>query len=97
VGRGRETFEMVFHRFVQQFVVRKQIRKMPELGVIRQFAGNQQMRHLDKCRLLRQLFDGNSTIAQDPLLAINESHFAHARTGIPVPVVQSDVTRFVSQ
>src|SRR6266404_3470459 len=55
------------------------------------------MCHLDKGRLLRQFFDRDSSVAQDALLAIDESHLAHAGTGITVPVVQSDVTRFVSE
>ena len=97
MGVGREALEVVLHRLVQQLVVRQQVGEPPQFGAVGQLAHDDQVGHLDERGFLGQLLDGDAAVAQDALLAVNESDLALARAGVGVAVVQGDVAGFVAQ
>jgi hypothetical protein len=84
---NREAFKVVPHRFVQQLIVRQQVREPPQLRAVRQLAHDNQVRHLDERGFLRQFLDRDAPVTQDALLPINERDLALARAGIPVAIV----------
>ena len=90
MGMRGEALEMVLHRLIEQLVFREQIRKLAQLGAGWQPSHHQQMCHLDKRRLFRQLFNRDSTVAEDAFFAINERDLALTRAGVGVAVVQRD-------
>ncbi len=89
---GRETLEVVLHAFVKQLVIGEHLGKLLQLGAGRQLAPDKEMGDLDERRLLSQLFDRDAAIAQNALLAIDESNRTLARTRVAVAVVEGDIT-----
>ena len=96
-ARGREPLEMMFHPLVQILVLRQQVREPRLLRPLRQLPVNQQIRRLHERGLHRQLLNRDAAIPQNPLLSVNKSHRAAARTGVRVAVIQRDVARHVPQ
>ena len=87
----------MLHGLVQQLVLGQEIRELPQLGVVRQLAHDDQVGNLDEGGLLSKLLDRDAAVAQDSLLAVNEGDLAFARAGVSVPVIEGDVSRLVAQ
>src|ERR1051326_1869282 len=64
---------------------------MPQFGAVWEFSENDQVGNFDEGGFFSQLFYGDAAIAQDSLLAVDESDFAEAGTGVGVAVVECNV------
>ncbi len=73
--------ELVFGELVAEFL---------QLGFTGQFAEYQQVGGFGKGRLLGQLFDRITAIAQNAVVTVDIANVALAGTGIAVTVVQRD-------
>src|SRR5688572_22192246 len=58
---------------------------------------DEQPAHLEEARVLRQLLDGVAAVAQNTLLAVDESDGALSGAGIAVTVVERDGARLVAE
>src|SRR5271165_6035621 len=93
----RKPLEMVTHPFVQQFLLGQELAEPGELDRGWQLAIDEQPGRLHESAVLGKLLDGITTIAQDPILTVNERDLALTGPCIAVTGIKRDVTGLVAQ
>ena len=97
VRSPREVIEEVAHVLVEHRVDVEHRREVAPLLLVRQFAVDQQIGHLDEHGLADQLLNRNPPVAENPLLAVDEGDAAVAGGGVHEARVKRDVTGFTAQ
>ncbi len=97
VGGRRIALEELLHVFVEHAVVGQPVVELGELVGGRQLAVEQQVADLGKGRMLGDLLDRVTAVAQDALFAVDEGDRALAAAGVAVAVVERDRGRLRAQ
>ena len=94
---ARKAVEEVTHIFVDQTAFVEQTRKFTVLGVVRQFAVDQQIGYVNENTVFDQLLDGITAVAQDSLLTVDVSDIAVTACGVDKSGIERDQTGRLAQ
>jgi hypothetical protein len=91
-----ESIHELLDAFMEQRVVRDVVLPVFELGFVRQFAVDEQVRDFEERAFFRELLNGITPVAQDTFIAIDECDFADAGcAGSYVIIPKSSALTFI--
>ncbi len=97
VGVAREALEEALEVLVEHRVLAHPLLEVGELGGRGEVAVDEEVGGLEERRVLRELLDGVSPVAQDPLVAVDVGDRARAARRVDEATVEGDVAGLLEQ